>query len=416
MGAGDEGGAEGDGEGGDTGFPHLTIVLLGLVTISAYGAWYYAFGVLLDPILVDTGWPEAGLTATFSASAACGALAALPAGRLIDRRGSRLAFLSAAGLSALGLGLASAAPSLPVFMVGAVLGGASLQSLGFYHITQATAVRAAPHRPTVAIARLTIYGAFSSTVYLPLAAYLEQRIGWRATMRVLEAGTVAVLLVAAVVIRDRPDPGRQRAPLQLGLVLRSVPARRFLVASALIGLGVGTILVYQVPLMTSAGLPVATAAWMAGARGVAQVSGRIPVARIVARLGARGSIQLAYIAITLGVGVLILAGRVWVALVYVAVAGFGIGATSPLQGIYADQLFERDQLGAAMGVLGMGFGLAGALGPTLVGLLTDLAGSRWWGVAIAVVAGAGAVFQMRPIPQSVLDADRATGRSISDTV
>ncbi|MEZ5411170.1 MAG: MFS transporter [Acidimicrobiales bacterium] len=400
----------------DLRFPHLTIVLLGLVTISAYGAWYYAFGVLLEPILADTGWPEAGLTATFSASAAIGALAALPAGRLIDRRGSRLAFLAAAGLSVLGLGLASAAPSLPVFALGAVLGGASLQSLGFYHITQATAVRAAPHRPALAIARLTIYGAFSSTVYLPLAAYLEQRIGWRATMRTLEAGTAAVLVMAAIVIRDRPDAGRQRAPLQLGVVMRSVPARRFLVASALIGLGVGTILVYQVPLMTSAGLPVATAAWMAGARGVAQVSGRIPVARIVARLGARRSIQLAYIAITLGVGVLIVAGRVWVALIYVAVAGFGIGATSPLQGIYADELFERDQLGAAMGVLGMGFGLAGALGPTLVGLLTDLAGSRWWGVAIAVAAGAGAVFQMRPIPQSVLDADPTNARTIRDAV
>jgi len=388
----------------DGGFPHLTIVLLGLVTISAYGAWYYAFGVLLVPILDDTGWSEAGLTATFSVTAAIGALAAVPAGRLIDRRGSRLAFLTAAALSALGLGLASAAPSLPVFAVGAVVGGASLQSLGFYHITQATAVRAAPHRPALAIARLTIYGAFSSTVYLPLAAYLEERIGWRATMRALEAGTAAVLVVAAVVIQDKPDAARQRPPLQIGVVLRSVPARRFLIASALIGLGVGTILVYQVPLMTSAGLPVATAAWMAGARGMAQVTGRIPVARIVARFGARRSIQLAYVAITLGVGVLIVAGQVWVALIYVAVAGFGIGATSPLQGIYADELFERDQLGAAMGVLGMGFGLAGALGPTLVGILTDLAGSRWWGVAIAVAAGAGAVFQMRPVPEAELAA------------
>ncbi len=388
----------GDSGADDAGFPHLTIVLLGLVTISAYGAWYYAFGVLLVPILDDTGWSEAGLTATFSASAAIGALASVPAGRLIDRRGSRLAFLTAAALSIIGLGLASAAPSLPLFALGAVLGGASLQSLGFYHITQATAVRAAPHRPALAIARLTIYGAFSSTVYLPLAAYLEERIGWRATMRSLEAGTAGVLLVAAVVIRDRPDAGRRRPPLQLAVVLRSVPARRFFVASALIGLGVGTILVYQVPLMTTAGLPVATAAWMAGARGMAQVSGRIPVARIVARLGARRSIQMAYVAITVGVGVLIVAGRVWIALIYVAVAGFGIGATSPLQGIYADELFERDQLGAAMGVLGMGFGLAGALGPTMVGLLTDLLGSRWWGVAIAVAAGAGAVFQMRPVP------------------
>lgn len=375
----------------------MTVLLLGLVTIAAYGAWYYAFGVLLEPILADTGWPESSLAAIFSAAAATGALASFPAGRLIDRRGSRVAFGLAAVLSLAGLVAASFAPSLGLFAAGAVLGGASLQGLAFYHATQATAVRVAPAQPARAIARLTIYGAFSSTIFLPLAAYLESLYGWRTTMRTLAVGTAVVLAVAALVIRDGPEPGRQRTPLRFGAVLATAPARRFVVSSALVGLGVGMVLVYQVPVMTAAGLPVGVAAWMAGARGMAQVGGRLPLARIVARLGARGSLRLAYAMITVGLAVLGFAGNVWLALAYVAAAGFGIGATSPLQGIYADELFERDQLSAAMGAVSMVFGLAGAAGPALAGILNDLSGTRWWSLALATMACAWATVVISPL-------------------
>jgi MFS family permease len=376
-------------------FPHHTIVLLGVVTISAYGAWYYAFGVLLEPILAETGWPESWLTATFSAAAALGAVGSVPAGRLVDRRGSGAGFAAAAAASVAGLGLASLSSAIVPFVAGAVVGGASLQALAFYHVTQTTAVRAAPDHPARAIALLTVYGAFSSTIFLPLATWLELTLGWRATMRILVGATAAVLVLAAVAVEDRPDPARRRASLRFGLLWRSAPARRFVIASALIGLGVGVVLVYQVPLMRAAGLSAGAAGWLAGARGVAQVSGRLPLARIVARLGARRALLVAYAMITLGVLVLVFAGTVWVGLIYVAVAGFGIGATSPLQGIYADELVEREHLGAAMGVLSMAFGLATALGPTVVGLLADLTGSRWWGIGIATAAGLGAVFQMR---------------------
>ena len=39
---------------------HMSVAVLGLLTIVAFGSWYYAFGVLLgpirlDPIRLDTG-------------------------------------------------------------------------------------------------------------------------------------------------------------------------------------------------------------------------------------------------------------------------------------------------------------------------------------------------------------------------
>jgi MFS family permease len=380
-------------------FPHGTVVLLGLVTIAAYGTWNYAFGVLLDPILVDTGWPESWVAACFSASVALGAALAMPAGRLIDRSGSRPAFLVAAAVSSIGLITASATDDLAVFALGAVAGGASLQAFAFYHITQTTAARAAPDRPARAIALLTIYGAFSSTIYLPVAAALVSAAGWRVTLRILVLSTASVLAAGAILVRERNRAPGARAKPDFVAAFGSPAARRFTMATGLIGLGVGIVLVYQVPVMTDAGLAVGTAAWIAGARGVAQVTGRVPLPWLLDRLGTRRAVRLAFAAITVGVTMLLFAGNMVIALVYVAIAGFGIGATSPLQGIYASELFDQAHLGACMGVLTMVFGFAMSLGPTLVGVLADQTGDRWWGIVVASVAGLGAVVQMsRPLP------------------
>ncbi len=375
-------------------FPHGTILLLGLVTIASYGAWFYAFGVLFDPILTDTDWPESGLAATFSLAAAIGAVSSIPAGRFVDRYGSRSSFLAAATVSTVGLWTASTAQEFLAFAVPAVIGGASLQGLAFYHVTQATAVRAAPSEPTRAIALLTIYGAFSSAIYLPLAAFMEASMGWRQTMRILVVSTAAVLVVGAILVREGPRSAGTRSAPAFGPEFRRPAARRFVIGSSLAGFAVGAMLVYQVPLMTGAGLSVGVAAWMAGARGAAQITGRIPLSFIVARIGARSSVRLSFLMITVSVLLLSVAGNVFIALIYVAVAGFGIGANSPLQGIYANDLFDKANLGASMGVITMAFGLSSAFGPMVVGLLADLSGNRWWGVALATVFGLAAVSVM----------------------
>ncbi|MEM9614954.1 MAG: MFS transporter [Actinomycetota bacterium] len=378
--------------------PHLSIGLLGLVTIAAYGTWYYAFGVLLEPLLVDTGWSEGTMAAVFGVSMAAGALLGLPAGRYVDRVGCRRAFLLAAVGSTAGLLPASLAATPLLFALCAVPGAAALQALAFYHVSQSTAVRIAPERSARAIAVLTVYGALASMIYLPLAAALVERIGWRATLRVLVLITAAVLVVAAVGIRDRPDAAAavRRGPGAVSQVLATSAARRYAVAVALVGLAVGTVLLYQVPVMVGAGLSAGAAAWLAGARGVAQVTGRIPLGWMLDRMEARQAVRLAFAAIAVGIALVAFAGNLVVAAAYTLVAGFGIGATSPLMGIYADELFDRSSLGESMGLITMIFGLSTAFGPALVGVLAEVTGSRRWGLGIAVVAALAAVAAMGP--------------------
>jgi len=360
-----------------TRFPLGQISMLGVVTIAAYGTWFYTFGVLLDPILEDTGWSEGWVSGTFALSAAAGGLLAPIAGRMLDHHGSRLLFLLAAALSTGGLLLAASATSLALFVIGGVIGGAGLSAFGFYHVTQTTAVRVAPDSPTRAIAVLTIYGAFASTIYLPLAAALIQATDWRTTLRILVAITAVVLVLASVLIREELET-RTRGGSSFRESLARPDVRRYAVATAGIGVASGVILVYQVPLMIAAGLPLTTAAALAG------LGGRLPLTWLVDRFGARGSLQLAFAAIAVGLLLLAATSNIAIGLIYVVVAGFGIGATSPLQGIYASELFNPTRLGTSMGMISMIFGLSTAAGP--VGILADLTGNRWWGIVIGTVA------------------------------
>src|SRR5262249_21425710 len=187
--------------------PIVPVSMLGLLTIVAYGACYYAYGVLIGPIGAGTHWPDAALGAIFSAILVIAGAGGIVAGRVLDRRGQRPLFLLAAVAGTRAMVLASWPPALLPFAIAYAAGCGLVGALGFYNITQAVAARAAPAAPARAIIWLTLFGAFSSPVYLPLTAWLVQAAGWRATIRI-EAGTVlAAFLAAAAVIRTPGDPG-----------------------------------------------------------------------------------------------------------------------------------------------------------------------------------------------------------------
>lgn len=375
---------------------HVPIGALGVVTIAAYGVWVYSFGVLLDPIIRDTGWSEATLTTGFGASIALGGVLSMFGGKLLDRVGSTPVFLIAAVVGTTLLVTAADASNLGLFLVAGGLGGATVNALGQYHITQATAVRVTSGEPVKALALLTILGAFSSAIYLPLAAYLVGELGWRGALRTLAIMTGAAFLLGAALVRQRPTRHTADRP-RIRDELQDPYARRFLVAVGLAGVSFGVIVVYQVPLMTDAGLALSVAAWFAGARGVAQVAGRIPLKRMVNAFGARHALRIAYVSVAVGIVLLWFSGNLLVAGLFALVAGFGFGASWPLLGLHADELFGRSNLGALMGVLALVLGLGTAAGPALVGILAEATGTRVWAVVIAAVTSSAAALILGPL-------------------
>lgn len=372
---------------------HVSVAILGLVTIAAYGSWYYAFGVLFDPILADTGWSESTIALAFSIGIVANGVASMIGGRVLDRFGSRVVLLIGGLGGGVGLLATSVAPNPAVFTLVSAAAMGLLGGFGFYHVTMTCAVRLNPERSARAIAVLTIWGAFASAIYLPSTAALVDRYDWRVTIRVLAVVVIAVFLLAAAVLRPiRPEPSDEPASMKR-ILLSTVdrPQRRaFTLAVALGWVAMSTILVYQVPVMTAAGLPLATAATVAGLRGLAQTAGRVPLGPIVERLGSTRSVALALSSIAAGGVVLAFSGRLVPAVAFALLAGFGIGAMSPLQGIVVEELFDRETLGATMGSYGLiGMG-GGAAGPALAGILADTSGSRRIVTGIIVVCALSA--------------------------
>lgn len=366
--------------------PRIRIAVLGIITISVYGSWYYGFGVLLDPIISDTGWSEASLTAAFGASSMVAGIGSIFGGWLLDRHGSRLVFAAAAVLGVIAFAFATTTTSLGVFVLAGCVGGGAFGALGFYHVTQTAAVRVSAEAATRAIAVLTIWGAFASAIYIPVTAWLVESFDWRIALRATTASAVLWLVVGAISIDTRTVDTARRPPIwsELRRSLRSPVARRYVLSQGLVGMGVAIILVYQVPAMTAAGLGLGAASFWAAFRGFAQLGGRLPLMPIVARLGTTGALRLSYGAISVGALLLAVASSPWIAAGFAVVAGFGIGASSPLQGMHARIVFGASSLGTAMGLLSLAFMVIGSIGPAAAGTIATATGSR----ALPVFGGA----------------------------
>jgi predicted MFS family arabinose efflux permease len=205
-------------------------------------------------------------------------------------------------------------------------------ALGFYHVTQTAAVRISPAAAVTTIAVLTIWGAFASAIYIPLAAWMVEANGWRPTLRILTMTAAVALVLGALAVDTRVEkaPRARFVVSELTASLRRPATRRFVIAVALIGMGVSKILVYQVPAMTTAGLSLGAASFWGCFRGFARLGGRLPLMPIVERLGIARSLRLAGGAITSRIPVLALAGTPWLAAIYALVAGFGILAGAAL--------------------------------------------------------------------------------------
>lgn len=386
-----------------------------MLSIVAFGSWLYGFGVLVEPIREATGWAESTLTTTYGASLLLTGVGAAAAGHVIDRRGGRVLFLVCGIVAAGTLVGASLADEAWLFAVLAALAGGAIGAGGYYPATQAVIGRLTPGSHERSMTALTLWGAFASPVFLPLLGPVVLALGWRPTFRVLALVVGLAFVVAGLVVPvergvvaggaegDDPDasgaapPRHRESPLaSMRRTARRPAVRRLYLAGFAMGAGTSLLLLYQVPAMVAAGLSLATASSFAGARGVVQLAGRIPLPAVLRRTGSYRAIRGALVLTAVGAAILPFAGTLPVAIVFTAIAGVAIGALAPLEGIYAADVTDREVLGTTLGVFSLLRGAGAAAGPVLGGALVDGFGSRGPALALAATALLLAVLTLRP--------------------
>ena len=270
------------------------LAALCVTEIVSYGVIYYAFPVLATQIAAGTGWSRTAVTLAYSAGNLAGALAGVPAGRLIQRHGPRPVMTAGSVLGALAVAGIAAAPDYGLFAAAWVVAGIATAGLYYPPAFAALTTWYGPRR-VAALTTLTLAAGFASTIFAPLTSALAGPLGWRGTYLLLAAVLAAVTVPAhALFLRlpwTPPPAGPGQAGPARGADRNVLASRTFLLlvtAATLCAFAQYAALVNLVPLLTGRGMTPGLAAWALGLGGAGQVAGRLCYRRLANRLGTRG--------------------------------------------------------------------------------------------------------------------------------
>ncbi|MBE1607907.1 MFS family permease [Actinopolymorpha pittospori] len=335
-----------------TSFRWWIVAALAVTTTAGYGVLSYAFAVFLVPMQHDLGAGRTAITAAQTLSLLAAAVAAVPAGRFLDRHGGR-ALMVCCSLAATGLVLAWSRVE-NVLQLYAVSIGLGLATAGvLYEAAFAVVVTwFQDQRRGTAMLAITIVGGFASTIFIPLSGLLVEWYGWRRALVVLALvyGCLTVPLHALVRSPRSPDRVRGRSPRgarrgrradrahppatadrrrTLGMALRD-PAY-WMIGAAFVtqGVGVFVIGVHLVAYLHELGHSPTVAAGVAGLLGVLSVAGRVATTAAQRRFAVTSVVAVIFVVQAAGLALLPIAGRDLIgAVACVLAVGLGFGVST----------------------------------------------------------------------------------------
>jgi MFS family permease len=393
-------------------------VILGasfLTTALVFGVWF-SFAVFFVAMLEDFHWTRAGAAMAFSVGNLMQAALSPVIGLLADRWGPRLIIVGGCLICATGLAACSTVQALwqlTVFFGVAVGVGVALAG----PVAHSALLAAWFVRRRGTIIGLAFAGmGLGVKVLGPLAQSLILSYGWRQTFLVLALFTVAYALVIALTLRNTPhEVGLQpygaeasRTVTTAAVTMPQVARPEWTVRQALrtpefwalagaqvcIPLGIFPISVHQVAYLADLGFSKVLAAAVLGYMGLMSSCGRVLFGALSDRLGRFGGVTLSVVFSQIGIVILLLianASTVWPLYIYALFFGLGYGARGPIISAIAADLFAGKHFGTIFGLMSIGHGIGGALGPWLGGVAYDHFGHYTPAFVLALCALCGAV-------------------------
>lgn len=379
------------------------VCTVGMSQIMSWGTTLYLLGVMGQPIATETGWSRTAVFGGLTLGLIVSGVTSTWMGRLIDRVGARLVMTAGAVLAALGLVLLSMAHDpYSYFVIWALLGLAMRMTL--YDAAFAAMVQVTPAKGRRAISYLTLFGGFASTVFWPIAYWLEGSLGWRATVVVF--ALVNLLLVAPLnwfgLARREPAVPQPVAPaagaakpaapktVALSAAERKVAIALFMVVMSATAFVFGVIANHLPGLMTANGIALGTAVALASMKGFAQVGGRLWEILFASHLSPLTVGRISIGLMPVSFLILMASGASFtIAVIFILVLGASNGLITIVRGAVPLHLFGTEGYGAILGLLATPYLILNAVAPTAYALIIDTLGHKtgeWVLIGFSVTA------------------------------
>ena len=375
--------------------------------IVSWGIMYYGFPVFLASMEADLGASRIAITGAFTVGLAVAALAALPVGRWLDRRGPWGPMTAGSCLgAALMVAWSQVDGVVGLYVIWSLMGLALAATL--YEPAFGAVVRWFPtdHRDR-ALTIVTLAGALASTIFMPISAGFLQHWGWRPALLGLSV-ILAILTIPlhALVLRRQPphfvqgasrevrDAGRGPG-VDLGVAVRAPIFWTLGLAFSIGSFATSAVTLHLIPYMVDHGHVATAVAIAIGWMGAMQIPGRLLFIAVAGRFGALGVTMAVFIAQALGLVLVALAPSLPGGLILVvAVLGAANGMATLARATTLAEVFGPAHYATISGAVALGANGARALGPVGAAVLyTRLGGYRpvFWSLAGALVVVGGIV-------------------------
>lgn len=363
-----------------------SVALAGAVASGTTFGTVYTFGAFFDAMVEDLAAGRGSIALVFGVTLLLFFGLGVVSGPLADRLGPRRLVLGGAVLIAGGLALTSRVDSVAVgyltYGVGVGLGGGLIVT-PMYSIAGGWFVR----RRALAMGVVATGNGFGTLLLVPLAERFIDAYGWRTAYLALAAVDIPLLVAAGLVVARPPLPPPPPALARMREVWATVAFRVLFVTGVLFSVSLFIAFAFVVDFATEEGVTSSRAALLVGIIGGASVIGRLGLTALAGRLSAVRLLQLCLAAQPIAFAVWLVAGGSYPLLVVFAVLlGIAYGGFVALGPEAAAVLFGVVGLGGVMGLMFLGAGLGGLVGPPLAGWLADVAEGP--GLPIAVTLGA----------------------------
>jgi MFS family permease len=386
----------------------VIVGLGGLMGCVAIGAMF-SLAVFIAPISAATGWNRASISGAMTLDFLVMGFAGFAWGAASDRLGARVVVLSGAIILGAGLLIASRATSPLTFQLGfGVLVGAAA---GAFFAPMIAAVTAwFDTQRALAVSLVSAGMGMAPMTMSPFAAWLVSHYGWRTSMAVIGALAWALLIPAALLVRQAPATGTE-ASAATGQTDGSTPRITAALASPkFIVLGLTFFLCcaahsgpifHFVSYAIFCGVPTMAAVSIYSVEGLAGLAGRLLFGVAADRLGLKLVLVSGLLVQSIAISGYLFASRQTEFYLLGIAFGAAYGGVMPLYAVLAREYFDQRIMGTVFGAATMLSSLGMALGPVAGGWIFDTYHDYRWlywssvGIAFAAAAVACAFPPLR---------------------